>query len=273
MNSTPDLKAAEADNVLVARADERLAHAYEKIARADEQLARVTEQLSKMEEDAARRPPAVARRRPSHGGAALRGVVGLLLAACIVVVAFASQSSYGDAAKLIITHWAPHLISTLSLSSEKAVPPAQPGPVTVQVAAAETAPQQATPSSGATTQEVAPPVAPTAAEMAQLLQAMTRALANVEQGVQELRAGQERMASDNAQIVEQLRASQEQMARLIARTPEPNLGPKTSLSQTSVPQASTPRPVAAPTRKPIPPHPQARAQPQSPVLLGPPNEQ
>ena len=48
MISTPNLEAAEADNVLAARADERLAHAYQQIARADEQLARVTEQLSKM---------------------------------------------------------------------------------------------------------------------------------------------------------------------------------------------------------------------------------
>ena len=43
MNSPLNLQAAEADNVLVARADERLAHAYEQIARAVEQRARVSE--------------------------------------------------------------------------------------------------------------------------------------------------------------------------------------------------------------------------------------
>ena len=37
-----------------------------------------------------------------RGGSALRGLIGLLLAACIFAAAFASQSSYGGAAKQII---------------------------------------------------------------------------------------------------------------------------------------------------------------------------
>jgi hypothetical protein len=263
MNSTPNLNAAEADDALIARADARLAHAYEQIARADEQLARVTEQLSKMEHDATRHPPAVPRRKPSRGRPVLRGLIGLLLAACIAVAAFASQSSFGDAAKLIISRWAPHPLSTLSLLSEKSGLAAQPSPSTVQVAAAEAEPPQATPSAGATAQDVAPTVAPTAPELAQLLQTVTRVLANVEQGVQQLQAGQERMASDNAKVVEQLRANQEQVTRLMAKTSEQNLGPKTS--------APLPRPIASPTRKPVPTHssPQARAQPQTPVQLQP----
>ena len=51
MNSTTDPKANEPDDVLVARADERLVHAYDQIARADEQLARLNEQLSKLEHE------------------------------------------------------------------------------------------------------------------------------------------------------------------------------------------------------------------------------
>src|SRR6516164_4241232 len=109
MNSTENPAATEADDVLIARADARLAHAYEQIARADEQLARVTEKLSKMEHNSTRHPPAVPRQKPSHGRPALRGLIGLLLAACIGVAAFVSQSSYGDAAKLILSRWAPHL--------------------------------------------------------------------------------------------------------------------------------------------------------------------
>ena len=93
MNSTPNPQPTEPDDVLVARADERLAHAYEQIARADEQLAHVTEQL--LDRDAAR--------HASRGGPALRGLIGLLLAACIFGAAFVSQSSYGgDVAQLII---------------------------------------------------------------------------------------------------------------------------------------------------------------------------
>src|SRR5258707_1321885 len=124
MNSTPNPKAIDPNDVLIARADERLAHAYEQIARADEQLVRVNEKLSKLEHDAAPHPAAVPGRRPSRGRAALRGLIGLLLAGCIFVAAFVSQSSYGDAAKQIFARWTPQLIA------------AQPSPSALQVAAA-----------------------------------------------------------------------------------------------------------------------------------------
>jgi len=261
MNSTPDLKATEADDALVARTDERLAHAYEQIARADEQLARVTEQLSRMEHDAARHPSVLLAPKPSRGGTAVRGLAGLLLAACIAVAAFAVQSPYGDAIKLTISRWAPGLVSTASLPPEKSGLPAQPSASTVQVAAVGAAPPQATPSAPAIAQDVAPTVAPPSPDLAEMMQAMTRVLASVEQGVEQLKVRQEQMTSDNAKVVEQLRATQEQMARLVARTPE-NPAPRTS--------APPPRPIAG-APKPISTRssPQARAQPRTPVQLAP----
>jgi hypothetical protein len=257
MNSTPDLNPNEADDALAARADERLAHAYKQIAEADEQLARLTEHLSKMEHDTTSRAPAVPRWKPSRGRLALRGLIGLLLAACIIVAAFVSRSSYGDAAKLVISRWVPQLVSPQWLPAENSALPGQPSPSAVQVAAAEAAPPQATAPVRTTAQDVAA----TPPEVAQLLQEITRVLANVEQGVEQLKAGQEQMSSDNAKVVEQLRASQEQMTRLIAKTSELSLAPKTS--------APLPRP--SPTRKPVamPSSPQARAQPQTPVQLAP----
>jgi hypothetical protein len=257
MNSTPDLKANEAEDALAARADERLAHAYEQIAEADEQLTRLTEHLSKMEHDDIRHAPPISRPKPSRGGTALRGLIGLVSAACVIAAAFVSQSSYGDAAKLVIDRWAPHLVSPQWVTAEKSALPGQPSPSAVQVTTAEAAPAQATASVRTTAQEVAP--APP--EVTQLLQQMTRVLANVEQGVEQLKAGQEQMASDNAKVVQQLRASQEQMTRLVAKTSEQSLAPKTS--------APLPRPI--PTRKPAATHssPQARAQPQTPVQLAP----
>src|SRR6266700_1891451 len=160
MNSTPNPKSIEPNDVLVARADERLAHAYEQIARADEQLARVTEQLSELEHDAARQPSAVLGRGPSRGRPALRGLIGLLLAACIFVAAFVSQSSYGDAAKLIAARWAPQLILASSLQLEKPGLPAQPSPSTFQLAAAEPVRPPPTPSAQTTSQDAAPTAAP-----------------------------------------------------------------------------------------------------------------
>src|SRR5262252_9490929 len=113
MDSTPSPKSAEPEEALVARADERLAHAYGQIARADEQLARVTEQLTKLERDATRQPFTPPSQRSSRGSPALRGFIGLLLAACISGAAFVWQSSYGNAAKLALAQWAPQLQSLL----------------------------------------------------------------------------------------------------------------------------------------------------------------
>src|SRR5260370_29981157 len=56
MDTTLSPNQTDPPNVLVARADEGLAHAHEQIARADEEIARAEEQLSKLEREAARHP-------------------------------------------------------------------------------------------------------------------------------------------------------------------------------------------------------------------------
>jgi hypothetical protein len=262
MNSTPDLKVNEAEDALAARADERLAHAYKQIADADEQLARLTDHLAKMEHDDIRHAPPVSRPKPSRerspGGTALRGFIGLVSAACVIAAALVSQSSYGEAAKPLINRWAPsYLVSPQWVAPAKSALQGQPSASAVQVAAAEAPPVQAAASVRTTAQEVAP--APP--EVTRMLQEIARVLANVEQEVEQLKAGQERLASDNAKVVEELRASQEQATRRIARTSEQSLAPKTT--------APLPRP--SPTRKPVATQasPQARAQPQAPVQLQP----
>ena len=231
MSSTPNAKAIEPNDILIARADERLAHAYGQIAHADEQLARVTEQLSRLEHDAAHPPLAVQGREHSRGWPALRGLAGLLLAASIFIAAFVSQSSYGDAAKLTVARWVPQLDLASLRTLEKGLP-APPNPSTVQLAAAEPVlPAQAA------RQDVVPTAGPVSPELAQLLEAMARDLTKVEQGIEQLKTSQEQMAIDNTKAVEQLKASQEQMTRLIAKASEQNLWPRTSAPQ--------PRPTAA----------------------------
>jgi uncharacterized protein YgiM (DUF1202 family) len=278
MNSMPNPKQTDPHDVAIAAVKE----AYEQIGRADEQLARVDEQVSKLGQDAARHPSnqqkrlAVPGRRSSRGRLALLGLIGLLLAACICVAAFAWQSPYGHAAKLIIARWAPQRVSISSLPLEKQELPAQPSSPTVDVAANAALPQPA-PLAQTTPQDVAPTAAPLSPELAQWLQTMARDLANVEQRIEQLKTSQEQMVRDNAELAEQLKAaqaqmardnenaaehlkaSQEQMARLIAKASEQNLRPKTS--------APPPRPIATPTRKPVPKlsSPQARARPLAPM--------
>jgi hypothetical protein len=245
------------NNDLVVRADERLAHAYE---------LRVPEQISRLRRESARR----------YRRSVLRGLIGLGLAACICVGAFASQSS--NPPRLIISGWVPQLASASSLFEEKTDPSVQSSPPAVHVAGADA--QPAFPAQ--TTPQNAAPTAPsTSAELAQLLQTMTRDLANVQQGIEQVKTSQEQMIRDNSDVVEQLKAAQaqrardnaktveqlktvqEQMARVVVRSSEQNARPKTL----PVPA----RPVATSTRKQAPTllPPQARAQPVAPLELRP----
>src|SRR5216683_7925594 len=154
MDTTLNPKQTDPPHVLVARADEELAHAHEQITRADEQIARAEEQLSKLEHDAPR--PAVPGKRPLFDRPAVRGFTGLLLAACIGVGAIAWQSPYGDAARQIIARWAPQLVLTSSLPLERPGLPAQPSPPAVQAAVTKAAPPQPV---QAVPEDVAPTVA------------------------------------------------------------------------------------------------------------------
>jgi len=244
MNSTPASKGIEPDDALIARADERIAHAYEQIVRADKELARVTEQLAKMERDDERAPsagpspqspPASPQPPPTNPQSpprrpGLLALVGLPLV-CIVVAALALQSSYGGGAKLVVARLLPRLVSTPPLPPKNAPLPAPPAPSVVQLAAAETAPThttllaQAGPPDAAPTATAAPP------DQAQLLQTMARDLANAGRDIEQLKANQQQMASDNSKAIEQLKASQEEIKRVLAKVSEPN-PTKTSLPPT-----------------------------------------
>jgi hypothetical protein len=72
---------------------------------------------------------------------------------------------------------------------------------------------------------------------------MARKLADLEQAVEQLRTGQEQMASDFARAVDQLKDNQEQMTRVVARLSEQSLQARTP--------AAAPRPMAPATRKPV----------------------
>jgi hypothetical protein len=243
---------------LAARADERLAHAYEQITRADEQLSRVNEQVSRLEHDAARKQPVNGFRRPSRGRPALRGFIALLLTAGICIAAFASQS-YGETARLMIARWAPQLAPASSLPAETPKLAAEQSPPAAQMAAADAA-QLSSPAQTAPQDAAAAPIPP---EVTQLLQTMARDLANVQQEIEQLKAGQVELALENARTAEQLKANEEQMARVIANASGQNLRPRTS--------ATPPPPMATPARKPVStlPPTQAKAQARAPVQLVP----
>jgi len=237
MDTAETAQQTDPRHVLVARADEGLAHAHEQITRAAEEIARAEEQLSKLD--------AASGKQGLFDRPAVRGLTGLLLAACIGVAAIASHSSYGDAAKEIIARWTPQRIATSSPPLETLGLAVQPSPPAVQPAAAKTAPSQPALLAQSAPEDVAPTAAVLPPELKQLLQSMARDLATLGQGIEQLKAGQEQMARDNANTAEQLRASREQMARIIASEAKAQ-SPRPSIS------APPPRPTATPTRKPVP---------------------
>jgi len=268
---------------LVADADQELARAYEQITRADKELAHAEQQLSRLEQDAASRSRLV---RMNRRGRAVRGFTGLLLAALIGIAAMVSQSSYGNTARPIIAKWVPQYAAFSSPATENRALPAQPGGATAQAAVDTASPQQASPQQASpqpallaqsAPEGAAPAAAGPSPELTQLLQSMTRDLATLGQGIEQLKAGQEQMARDNANTAEQLRAIQEKMARVVAKTPDKvsdKPSDKPSGQNPRPTSAPPPRPIAAPAHKPVPPHPapQARARPQTPAQ-SPPDDQ
>jgi len=257
MNSTSTPKSVESHDALAARENERLAHAHEEIKRADEQLARLSEQVARMERGAARLPsagsgPQSPPRRPTFR-------VLLLLAACIVVAALVLQSSYGGGPRVVVARWAPQVVATPALPPENPPLPAPPAPSIVQVAAAEPAPPQPAPAAQTAPQD-APPTTAALPDHTQLLQTMARDLANMQRSVEQLKANQQQMASDNSKAIAELKASQEEMKRVLAKGSGQDL-PK------ALPPPAPPAPAAPPAptlRKPerTLPSPQARARPR-----------
>src|SRR5450432_1756542 len=240
-----------------------IAQAHRQIG-AGENLVQVDETAFKLEEEkiATRHPsdeqPRVAEpgRGSSRGKLVLLSLIGLLAVACIG--AFAWPSPHGQAA--------PEPISTSSVSIEKKEPPA---PSNAGVAAKTDAGLPQRSSQAQTTLQRAAPVAPTAAPMApdlaQSIQMITRELANVEQGIDQLKTGQAQMVRDNAELAERLKATQE-MARNNAELAE-QLKPSheqiarlVASGQKQRPRtlASSPLPIANSTRKLVPTRPSPR---------------
>jgi hypothetical protein len=250
MDTTANPKQTDSHHVMVARADEELAHAREQITRAHEEIGRTEEQLSELQHGVARQPsdhpqsrmntfrPAVPSDPPSLGRRAVRAFISLALLGCIGVAAMAWQSpSSGDAAKQMIARWAPQLVPTLLLTLESPGLPAQRAPLAVRASAASAAPPQPAPLAQIAPQGVVPPASALSPDSAQLLQSMARDLATVGQRIEQLKAS-----------IDQLKAGQQQMSREIAKpfeskASEQNLRPKTS--------APPPRSAAASTRKPV----------------------
>jgi regulator of replication initiation timing len=209
MSSMPNPDQAVPVDVMIKRLEEANARAHERAARAGERFSEPERVAASHPSDQQKTSSVLDRRSPRV--LPTSGLFVLLLAATIGVAAFVRQSSYFDSAKLIVARWALPLAQT-------------------------------------TPQDVAPIAAPMPPELAQRLQTMARDLANVAQGIGQLKTSQEQtvrgnaalaeqleqvkaalsqMTRDTAAVVEQLKATQEQAVRPTTtrarRKPVPNL--------------------------------------------------
>jgi hypothetical protein len=191
-----------------------IAQAQRQIGHPDEQLVQIDETAFKLEKEKKATPhPSTEQPRsaePSRGsslGSRLLSwsLMGLLAVACIGVAAFAWPSPHGQAT--------PEPISTSSVSIAKKEVPAQPAPSNANLAAKTDAGPPQRSSQAQTTLQRAAPVAPTAGPMApdlaQSIPMITRELANVEQGINQLKTSQAQMVRDNAELAEHLKDTQE----------------------------------------------------------------
>jgi hypothetical protein len=219
---------------------------------------------------------------PSSRRGLARVLIGLLVAG-IIVGAGAAWTAYGEEVKPLIESFTPQISATigstwamlsekLGLSGEQGAPPAQS-------ATADTPAQQeavAQPSALSAAATSAPPAAapapaaaaPMSADVGQMLQGMAHDIASLQQGIDQLKAGQEQMARDNARLAEQLKASQEQMSRVVARASEASMHPRPPLPAPKPPLVTAARrPLPAPPASTLPP-PQTIAPPAQPQVQG-----
>jgi hypothetical protein len=211
--------------------------------------------------------------RPSRRRGVARVLTGLMVAG-VIVGAGAAWAAYGEDVKPLIASWTPQIGATWSLVSEKlglngeqAAAPTQSA-LPTQSATAETSAQQIVPAQASASPAAAAAPAP-AADVEQMLQNMARDIASLQQGIDQLKAGQEQMARDNARLGEQLKANQEQLSRVMARASEASMHPRPPL-----PASPKPPPLAAAHRPPPPPvstlpPPQAIAPPPQAVASSP----
>jgi hypothetical protein len=201
--------------------------------------------------------------RKSFGRRLLRGVIGMILTACVAGAAMLWQS-HSDVVRQIVTKSvAPIIVALLSRKESPVVEEPSGSPVVqAPLLQASVAPAASAPS---TSQNAADNPSSTAAaspspEAAQLLQSLARELTNLRQDMEQMKAA-----------IAELKASDDQMAREIVKASdratdkalEQALRPKVSMA--SPPQA---QPIAIPVRKPPQP-PVARPVQSRPVSATP----
>jgi len=220
---------------------------YKQVVR--EVLARIDQRLADIERQAVTEPTkGYAGERTPLRKRLKRGSVGLLVMAGVIGAVLVWQRFDGDTAKAMVARFTPRFL-TNALSTQDDQEVAQgAGSMTVGTAADGRVSSDARPAMGdapvpldRTTSEPdgQQTTASASSDMASTIEKMSRDIASLGQGIEQLKANQEQLSRDSAKATEQFKASEDQLIRMLLRVSEQqNPQPKTVVA--TPPRTRTP---------------------------------
>jgi hypothetical protein len=267
MQSEPKTPEIDTRDVGIAPEPEPPGRIYKQVVR--EVLARIDQRLADIERQAVTEPA------EGHAGAPTRRrlkrvSIGLLVVAGVIGAVLVWQRFDGDTAKAMVARFTPRFLTDAPSTQDDQEAAQGAGSTTVGTAA------DGRPASDARSAMADAPAAPldritpepdgqqsTAAaspDMASTIEKMSRDIATLGQGIEQLKSNQEQLSRDSAKATEQFKASEDQLIRMLLRvseqqTPQPKSA-VTTPPRTRAPQARTaaspPRGNAARPRQGLP---------------------
>jgi hypothetical protein len=252
MQSEPKTPEIDPRDVGIAPETEPPGRIYKQVVR--EVLARIDQRLADIERQAVTEPAeGRAGGRTPLRNRLKRVSVGLLVMAGVIGAVVVWQRFDGDTAKAMVARFTPRFLTDASSTPDDQEAAQGAGSMTVGTAA------DGKPSSDARPVMADTPAAPldrttpepdgqqsTASvppDMASTIEKMSRDIATLGEGIEQLKASQEQLSRDSAKATEQFKASEDQLIRMLLRLSDQQTAqPKTATSpsqRTRTPQAST----------------------------------
>jgi hypothetical protein len=257
MQSEPKTPEIDPRDVGIAPEPEPPGRIYKQVVR--EVLARIDQRLADIERQAVTEPA------EGHAGGRTplrnrlkRVSIGLLVMAGVIGAVFVWQRFDGDTAKAMVARFTPRFLTDAPSTQDDQEAAKGAGSTTVGTAAdgrpasdtrSAMADNPATPLDRTTPEpDGQQSTASASPDMASTIEKMSRDIATLGQGIEQLKASQEQLSRDSAKATEQFKASEDQLIRMLLRVSEQQTPqPKTAVStppRTRTPQART----AAPPR-------------------------
>jgi len=252
MQSDPKTPEIDPRDVGIAPETEPPGRIYKQVVR--EVLARIDQRLADIERRTVTEPA----EEQAGGRTPLRkrfkrGFVGLLVMAGVIGAVLVWQRFDGDTAKAMVARFTPGFLTDAPSTQDDREAAQGAGSTTVGTAADGRSSSDArsamadTPTalSDRTTPEpdAQQSTASSSPDMASTIEKMSRDIATLGQGIEQLKANQEQFSRDSARATEQFKASEDQLIRMLLRVSEQQTPqPKTVVStpqRTRTPQART----------------------------------